>query len=393
MNHADNQKIQEALTSCLSGVEALPSRRGEILRAVRGEKKVKRKMSKGLVLALVLMLMMGSVAVAAELGLFGLIGNQVDADVRLPALDAAATPVGQSFTTPDGTTVTINQAFYDGKRVFVSYTVAGKHQTVELGEGKPDIVNYDWQEPGETYAKAHADESAVGQQMAKWLDGSAERWAKKRHVWIPDSLEMADGTVLNIIGGGGEDIYQADGSYINWKECEVPADKAGEEIAVKLTLCTSENTWYQTADCLYRSYGGIVEKNEFVFTVKMDASVTKLAGVSKGAEWTGTAEASVNAIDMKGEITIECPQSWVEAWTSWENPEKADCIDEWKLYIDGAASDKENLYGTVDPNTAGMLRYGFCYQMDSLPEDMKLVPVYRYSGEHADEAIVLTIAK
>ena len=91
MNHADNQKIREAITSCLSGVEALPSRRGEILRAARGEKKVKRKMSKGLVLALVLMLMMGSVAVAAELGLFGRIGQKEEADARLPGLDSVST--------------------------------------------------------------------------------------------------------------------------------------------------------------------------------------------------------------------------------------------------------------------------------------------------------------
>ena len=69
MTEQENRTIREALSSCLSGVDALPSMRSDILRAVKGEKKVKRKLSKGLVLALVLILMMSSVAVAAGLGM------------------------------------------------------------------------------------------------------------------------------------------------------------------------------------------------------------------------------------------------------------------------------------------------------------------------------------
>ena len=52
MTEQENRKIREALTSCLSGVDALPSMRSDILRAAKGEQKVKRNLSKGLVLAL-----------------------------------------------------------------------------------------------------------------------------------------------------------------------------------------------------------------------------------------------------------------------------------------------------------------------------------------------------
>lgn len=390
MNRYDDQNIREALASCLSGVEALPSRRADILRAAKGEVKVKRKMNLGLILALILVLLTTSVAVAEALGLFGQIGQQEDADIRLPGLEAISTPVGQVFTTQDGAAITINQVYYDGTRVFLSYTVAGAHQTVELGEGQPDIVNYDWEEPGVIYGQVYQDKSAVGQQMAKWLNGSTPRWAKKTTVWIPDSLEMADGTVLNIIGGG-DNLYQADGSYINWKECEVPADKAADEITVVLEVCTSEWTYYQEADRLFSSYNGIAQRSEFAFTVKKDTNVTRLTGSSTAAQYTAEATITASAIDLKGEVAIRCPQSWVDAWTVMDVPNEADYITEWTLYIGGANARKENLYSSVDPNTAGMLTYGFCYQMDSLPEDMQLVPVYRYSGEHLDEAIVLTV--
>ena len=37
--------------------------------------------------------------------------------------------------------------------------------------------------------------------------------------------------------------------------------------------------------------------------------------------------------------------------------------------------------------------FGICYKLDALSADMKLVPVYRYVGEKAEEAIGLTVAK
>lgn len=205
MTEQENRKIREALTSCLSGVDALPSMRADILRAAKGEKKVKRSLSKGLVLALILVLMMTTVAVAAELGLFGRIGQKENADIRLPALDAASTPVGKVFTTPEGVTVTIDQAYYDGRRVFVSYTVAGPTQTVRLGEGKPEhMINATWDKPDVIFANEFPQTTEEGRKMAAWLDGSAPRWAQETRVYVGDNMDMADGTNMNIIGGGDE---------------------------------------------------------------------------------------------------------------------------------------------------------------------------------------------
>ncbi len=389
MTEQENRRIQEALSSCLSGVDALPSRRADILRAAKGEMKVKRKMNLGLVVALILVLMTTTVAVAAELGLFGQISERLDSDVRLPALDVAATPVEKVFTTPEGVTVTINQAFYDGTRVFVSYAVAGPTKSAQLGEGKPEhMVNYDWAKPGVIYANEFQDDSAAGQQMAAWLDGSAERWATLRSVTISDNMEMADGTDMNIIGGGDENVYLEDGSYINWKECEVPADKATDEITVSLGVFTGERTYYQTQDSLYYSYGGITERSQFAFTVRK-AEVTEVTGAGKGAEWTAEANLTASEIDLKGEIVVTGPEGWTEIWTNWENPGKLDYINEWVLYVNGAKADGYNLDGWVGAQEDGKVAFGICYKLDALEGDMKLVPVYAYAGEKPEEAIAL----
>ena len=389
MTEREKYKIKEAMDSCLSGVDALPSMRAEILRAAKGEKIMKKHVHKGLVLALVLMLMLGSVAVAAELGFFGIISQREDADVRLPALDMASTPMEKVFTTPEGVTVTINQAFYDGTRVFVSYSVAGPTKTAELGESKPEhMVNYDWDQPGVIYAREYQDASAVGQQLTAWLDGSAPRWAKVSTVYVGDNMEMADGTNMNIIGGGDEDVYLEDGSYINWKECEVPADKAADEITVCLGVYTNERTYYQTEDSLYYSFGGITERNKFEFTVKK-AEVTKLTGSAKTTDWTAEASLAASVIDLKGEIIVEGPEGWTDIWTNWENPGKLDYINEWHLYMNGAKADVSNLDGSVWTLENGKVAFGVCWKLDCVSTDMKLVPVYRYAGEKMDEAILL----
>lgn len=389
MTEQENRKIREALSSCLSGVDALPSRRADILRATKGEIKVKRKMNLGLVVALILVLMTTTVAVAAEFGLFGQISQQLDSDARLPALDVASTSVEKVFTTPEGVTVTINQAFYDGTRVFVSYAVAGPTKSAELHEGKPDIVNYDWAKPGVIYANEYQDTSEAGQQMAAWLDGSAERYATVHSISVNDNMEMADGTDMNIIGGGDdENVYLEDGSYINWKECEVPTDKASDEITVCLSLFTTERIYYQTKDCLYSSYGGITGTNDFPFTIKK-ADVTEMTGTAKEADWTAEATLNASVIDLKGEIIVEGAEGWTEIWTSWENPDKLDYINDWHLYVNGAKADGYNLDGSVWTLEDGKVAFGICYKLNDLSADMKLVPVYRYAGEKMDEAIML----
>ena len=314
MNYPDNQKIKEALASCLSGVEAMPSRRGEILCAAKGEKKVKKTMNKGLVLALVLMLMMGTVAVAAELGLFGKISQANSHDARLPGLDVVSTVLDKSFTTPEGATLTVHQAYYDGTRVFISYTLEG---------GKAAV--HDGMQSGDTY--------------------------------------------LDIIGG---DFYEEDGVEIGWKECEVPAEIAADEMTFAVGTFSSEmgTVWHE-------------------FTVKKDDSSVALSGSGKGAEWTATAELVASAIDVKGEVTLTCPESWVAALDTWGNPDRIDYIHDWHFYVGGERVEGYNLNGGIygtDP-----LIFGICYKLDALTEDMMLVPVYAYAGEKLDEAIVLQV--
>ena len=185
MTNRDNEKIREALASCLSGVDALPSQRADILRAAKGEVKMKKKLNLGLVFAIVIVMMMGSVAVAASLGLFGQIGQQENADARLPGLEMVSTVVDKDFYIGSDVTLTVNQAYYDGSRVFISYTLEGNYQ----GEG---VAVHDGMQIGQDY--------------------------------------------IDIIGG---DFYDTeDGQQIGWKECVIPAELAADEVTFSVGTFT-----------------------------------------------------------------------------------------------------------------------------------------------------------
>lgn len=388
MTEQEKRNIKAALDDCFSGVDALPSMRSDILRAAKGEQKVKRRMNMGLILALILVLMTTTVAVAAELGLFGQIGQQEDADVRLPALDAASSPVGKVFTTPEGVTVTIDQAYYDGTRVFVSYAVAGPHDVLETGTGKPDLVNYDQKYDGVTFADMWYVEGPNGQALMSWLDGSEPRWAKTTSVNVHDGLQIGD-EYLDIIGG--EYYYLEDGTLMSWKECVVPAELAADEVTFSIGVFTTGSAYYQTAEALY-TFG--VDRGETTwhdFTVKKAAPGVALTGTAQTADWTASADLTASAIDVKGTVTLQCPESWVAAIDSWENPDQVDYIQYWALYIDGQPVDGYNLDACIYGKEP--LTFGICYKLDALSEDMKLVPEYRYAGEKVEEAILLTAAK
>ncbi len=72
-----NNPIRAAIDECLSGVDALPSLRGEVLSQTRGEKKVKKRLSVGLVLTIVLVLIAVSALAVALLSAREIVEKEV----------------------------------------------------------------------------------------------------------------------------------------------------------------------------------------------------------------------------------------------------------------------------------------------------------------------------
>ena len=390
MNKIDHQAVRTAIDDCLSGADALPSVRADVLNQLRGEVKVKKKLSMGLIFALLLTLLMTGAAVAASLGLFGQIGERQSSDARLPGLEAVSETVGLSIQTEEGVTIAIDQAYYDGSRVFISYALEGPFDQLELGEGKPDVAAWDWELPGEIYGQSFGSESASHQLMVAHLDGSAPRWATSHSVNVHDGLQIGE-TYLDIIGG--ETYLTEDGRLIGWKECTVPEELAADEVTFLLGTFATHNTWYQDETGCYLSHGARTGETWHPFTVKRDKTPARtLTGTAAGADWSAAASLQMSAIDIKGELILSCPQDWVEIERTWENPEGLNYIGEWRIYMDGVL-DQDGGVEWVSSGVDGQLTFGLCCKLDDTVQTIQLVPYYSKTGESMAEAITLKIAE
>ena len=388
MTEQDMQKIRAAIADCLSGLDTLPSQRAEILRAAKGETKMKRKMHLGLILALILALLTTGIAVAEALGLFGQLSQQQHADARLPGLESVSTLMDKAFDAGGGVTVTVHQAYYDGSRVFISYAMSGPHDVLETGTGDPGIVHYDREESGVIFREQYFVDGPNGKLMMDWLDGSEPRWATRTIVNVHDGLQVGE-TYLDIIGG--EYYFLEDGTMMSWKECEVPAELAADEVTFSIGVFTNKTAHYQTGEALYTAY---LERGNTIwhdFTVQKTESGAALAGTAQTSEWSAEAYLTASAIDVKGEVILTPPESMLRVWTDWQNAQDVDYIGDWVFYVDGVEAEGHNLSGGVNVLEDGRICYTICYKLDGLTGDMKLVPYYADSREHLDEAIVLTL--
>lgn len=126
--------IVDALDMCFAGADARPSQKTRIMRRIEGEENVKRKRSYGVALAMAIVLALCGGVVAAELGIFGQFGTVSEyGGERLARLDEAAYAVGTTVQSPEGFTLTLEQAYCDGSRLYFAYTLTGEGFT--LGDG------------------------------------------------------------------------------------------------------------------------------------------------------------------------------------------------------------------------------------------------------------------
>ena len=348
-----------------------------------GKPKMKKKMTVGFVLALMLLLITAT-ALAASLGVFAQLANAHDPDDRLGDLDAVAALVQQTVTTDDGVTVTIDQAYYDGERIFISYQMTGDLVTVEKGHG--NVEGAAWF--NEEYGVA-IDPDALGAQAVEAVqDGEEGDWVRLGTVSMHDGLYLQDGTYLDIIGG--DERLLEDGALIGWKECEVPADRAAEVLSCKAVLFRGSALYQKHDGRLRASFERMDASTDMdaPFTVRKVTDVIRLTGKMETDVYTAQAECTLNGVDVKGSVTLRCPENWVTAWMDWDYVRDFDLIESWTLY----SGDTRVSEGCNDLGVWGQgdtLRYEELLRHGGQTENLRLVPVYADSGEHGDEAIEL----
>ena len=379
------QALHQAVDRRLSGVREDPFLAQRVMAAKKGEKPMKKKLSVSLALVLALILM-ASVALAAGLGLFEKLanGNTTDLDKqRLQELNSISENLNKVITTEDGITIEIDQCYYEGNRVFVSYRESGKLYECIRHEGAPEgDIQWDWTEKNFIAAENMMSVSPAQQEDILWLNGKGQRWEERFDASLHDGLMLADGTYLEIIGG--DITVQEDGSIIGWKECEVPPGKRDETLEIKAVLFRTRSIHYQNGpDYSVSNTRG--ETTDILFTVTRNDSLTYLSGTFMNDVYAVAADFTAGCI--KGEIRLSCPEEWVKAHDDWAYNSNEDLIEEYRLYAGNAPL--ENGGPEWERYEDHMIFFGLTYSRPEILEGLRLVPIYTQSGPRMQEAIPL----
>ena len=388
MNDLDIRKqVHQAVDDMTKTAKEDPWLAQRILAQEKGEQPMARKISASMVIAIVLIIISLSAALAAGLGIFDSLSRGGDPDERLPVLETVAQPVGTSQTTEEGVTLDISQAYYEGNRVFISYRITGPRTHIELHEGAPE-KEYDWFAVDEDFVMAdnYGSDDPEQQRMIQFLDGSGQKWAAVKQTILSDGITLEDGTYADIIGG--DDQVQADGSVIGWKECEIPDDHLEDTLTFKLTLRHSSTVNFQDGTTLKCASDKEGSDTEVRFTLNRNDRCTFLKGSTQREDYTASGTFACGQVDIRGSLVMTCPEEWAAAYDDWEWNGVTDTIWDWHVYR-GDTLVTENAVQCVSGEGSTEVEFELLIPKMDDTSGLKLVPVYRKTGAHPDEAIPL----
>ena len=318
------------------------------------------------VMAAMLVLLLGSMAVAAGFGLFGqLRAQKVDEmsyerlglledaavvmgetrRVVVPVRDKAAKPEtvhDQVLLSQQGREyeLTVDQVYCDGRKLYYAYTLKTMGERVSLYEG--EATGFEgWDEAYEGERFADVFDLYLGeeenQRVADWMDRHQSGYAVRHNASVGDGADLPDGMYMTPIDSGNE---QVDANTMTaYYEVALPEDyEVGETVEFVLTVITSDTVYAQDESGTYSTT--VMDRNNLV-DVKVSAPVTGstsvLSGEGTADGYSAKAELHVSDVDLSGSVRIEAPEDYYpEGYTLLADGVEYRNLDPWFAY-DGQA--------------------------------------------------------
>ena len=412
-----DKDIQNSLDAHLSGLHVSERQQAQMLnRIVRGEQPImKKKISAALVFAIVMVIAMGSMALAAGLGLFGHFRQTQENNngARLEKLETLAdtyeTTKAAAMPTPaipvTGDTMydkllseqyshtfelTLDQAYCDGHKLYYSYTLKrNAPMAATYGEGEPTgDFNYTWVEEGKT---ANDCMMLEGEEKA-WFEEHKVAYKLFNGFGLGDGARTPDGYDLMILDSADEqvDAYTKRG----FQEVEIPEDvTVGDTLDFVLSINEYGGVYYQTEKDFRRASASVPEDRGFIrvpFTVKVDKKAEIRAGSVTTDAYSAKATLFVSDVDVSGQVYFDNAE-FVEAYKEYdskmmkgEDAQMPDIINAYELIADGQTVEPIDGGWGVDAKT-GQFRVELRYDLPSSTESLSLRPIYYDSGAGTEE--------
>ena len=331
--------IRKEIDDEFSYLDSNPSLHNVIMSKIEGERIVKRKVSMTLVFAIVMTIALGSMAVAASLGLFGqLRASKVDemSYERLGLLEEAAVTVGETRRiTASGVQknaepetvqeklladqmqreydLTIDQVYCDGRKLYYSYTFKMNDDRLSMHEGEP--TGFDsWGDacPGEKFEDVFdtwlGDEQ--NQKVSDWLNSHESGYVVKRSAFVGDGAELSDGTYLNPVDSGSKSVDEF--TTTAYYEVALPEDYvAGDDIEFVLTVMASDTVYFQDETGAYMT--SVFNRDAMIdvpVKVQVTGEAAAITGEGTADGYDAKATLYVSDVDITGSVRIDAPEEY-----------------------------------------------------------------------------------
>lgn len=416
--------VRGAIDSGLSSIDERPSLWPDIQEKIKGEKKMKKKISTALVFALAAMLALTGAALATGLDVFGQVREKMADEIsyeRLGLLEETAATVGRTFRFAAPAAVdaqepqndrerlmlaqhdftadlTIDQIYCDGRKLYYSFTFSSDDIGIEAGKGKPTGFETWDEHPGERFGESlHIALSRKTEEEAvRYLSSQESAYIVENYLFCADSVTLEDGTELQIIDSG----YFAldDSHYMGYREYLLPDGyQAGDEVRFVITMMGTTSVFYQDETGVYAND---IFQRECMVSVIASASVSQslntYSSVVKTGEYEALAELYISDVDISGCVKITGPEEWIKAWEPCDDEEEferrwngSDFVKDYKLIVNGEFECTGYMLGVFRRDETSYtldLRY-------DLPEgeidSLELIPIRRQSGETPEESIAV----
>ena len=353
--------IRREIDTEFSDLHSCASLESAIMSRIEGERSARRHVSATLVFAVVMVLALGSMAVAAGLGLFGQLrtGREDETSyARLERLENAAVKVGKTeHLTVGGTKhekpetvrdalldaqigrtydLTMEQAYCDGRKLYYAYTLRINGERLFMGEGEATgFASWDAAYPDERFEDGFdlGLDDALNEKVAQWLRNCKSGYVVKRSAYVGDGVELKDGTNLTPVDSGSED---ADEQTIRaYCEVELPEGyQAGDTVEFVLTVITCDTVYAQNESGFYEA---TLMNRAAMLRVPVSVPVTGQTRMLKGEGtadgYAAQATLVVSDVDLSGEVSIDAPKDYVpEGYTLLADGVEYPNIDEWMEY-------------------------------------------------------------
>ena len=400
----DEQKLRNALKACLPQSEFPPERRQAVLRAIRKEEPiVKRKISTALVFAIVMTLIVGGAALAANLGVFGQSVNNDDNEQsvgRLEKLENASATYNdtQAAQAPEQTAteapktvydelmaslynrrfnLTLNQAYFDGYKLYYSYTLTSDCKTGFItGDGMPTgFEKWDDTQEGKFVGHYSLDDDNMNQEVVTYFSAHPKGYIAFESMGVGDGADMG-GKPLTILDSGEERVnaYTIQG----FQEVEMPDGfEPTDEIDIELTVMYGMSVWAQDEKNVYHEYMMTPENRGFFrlpFKVKLNGQTETYTGSVTTSAYSAQATVRVSDVDISGEVVFDAPE-WAEAFEAGADGKhemEMPYINSYTLVADGV--ELQNRDGAFGVNKDGKFFVWIRYDLPESMNSLVLVP-------------------